>query len=76
MAFIDFILADESLSISLAYFEAESRVFIRIYSHDEIRALFTTAGLEIIDIIYPLVLGEGAGNITIRRALVAAIKRG
>ncbi len=76
MAFIDFISADESLGISWAHFESGAGgAFVRIYSRDEIHALFTGADLKIVDIIHPLILGDGAGNVTIKRALVAASKR-
>ncbi|MGH6838133.1 MAG: class I SAM-dependent methyltransferase [Methylocella sp.] len=78
MAFIDFISADDSLGISRAHFESEAAggAFIRIYSRDEIHALFAAADLKIVDVIHPLILGDGAGNRPIKRALVAAIKRG
>ena len=75
--FIDFISADERLGTSRAYFEkATGGAFIRIYSREEIGAMFTVAGLDIADIIHPLILGEGVGGVTIKRALVAAFNRG
>ena len=49
--------------------------FIRIYSRDEICALFRSAGLEIMKLVHPLILGEGVGGVPIRRGLAVAIKR-
>jgi SAM-dependent methyltransferase len=77
MAFIDFISIDECLGTSRAYFEnGAGGAFIRIYSRDELYTLFAAAGLEIVDIIHPLILGYGVGDYTIKRGLVAAIKKG
>jgi SAM-dependent methyltransferase len=76
MAFIDFISADEHLSMSRAYFESEAGgAFIRVYSRDELLAFFAAAGFEVVEIIHPLLLGMDIAGVAVKRALVVAIKR-
>jgi SAM-dependent methyltransferase len=72
--FADFISHDGSLSISRAYFEPEQGAFIRIYSEQELRKFFADAGLDVIELVHPLVLGNAAEGSEIRRALVVAAK--
>lgn len=76
MVFIDFIMQDETLSVSKAYFEEESRrgAYIRIYSRQELERFFDQAGFAIVA-VHPIVLGTGPQGESIKRALVCATLR-
>lgn len=72
--FADFISHDDNLSISRAYFEEETGAFVRLYSEAELRKFFQDAGLKVIEIVHPMVLGITSQGQEIRRGLVVAIK--
>jgi len=76
MLFVDFIMHDENLSLSRAYFEEESigGAYIRIYSLQELEPLFNHAGFAI-QAAHPVVLGAGLQGETIRRMLICASAR-
>ena len=76
MLFVDFIMHDENLSLSRAYFEEESigGAYIRIYSLQELEPLFNHAGFAI-QAAHPVVLGTGLQGETIRRMLICASAR-
>jgi len=73
MLFIDFIRQDEALAIANAYFEPDSAggAYIRIYSRQELERFFNQAGF-VIEAVHPIVLGKGAQDEPINRALVCA----
>jgi SAM-dependent methyltransferase len=74
MMFADFISHDDRLATSRAYFERQQGAFIRLYSEGELRKFFDGAGLKVVEIVHPLVLGNAAEGDEIRRAFVAAVK--
>jgi SAM-dependent methyltransferase len=76
LLFVDFIMHDENLSLSQAYFEDESigGAYIRIYSLPELERLFDQADFTI-QTARPLVLGTGFQGETIRRMLICARAR-
>ena len=75
MLFIDFIMYEETLSLSRAYFEAESAggAYIRIYSRGELEYFFDHAGFAI-QAVHEIALGKSSG-VSIRRVLVCAKAR-
>jgi phospholipid N-methyltransferase len=76
MVFLDFIMQDEGLSGSKAYFEDEARggAYIRIYSQQELEGFFELAGFTI-TALQPIVLGKGSQGESIKRCLVCATPR-
>jgi hypothetical protein len=74
--FVDFITSDESLNVSVAYFEDDDLggAFIRVYSRDELCKFFSSAGFGHIDIVHPFLVGYDSRGKPIRRALVTAIR--
>jgi 2-polyprenyl-3-methyl-5-hydroxy-6-metoxy-1,4-benzoquinol methylase len=76
MLFMDFIMQDETLSLSKAYFEEESHggAYIRVYSQRELEHFFDQAGFDIVA-VQSIVLGRGSQGESIKRALVCATRR-
>ncbi len=74
--FVDFIMHDEDLSLSQAYFEEESigGAYVRIYSLQELERLFDQTSFTI-QAANPLVLGTGFQGESIKRMLICARAR-